>query len=39
VTVADFLAAFAASGRGNQGRYWVTIRGDKVIAIREQYVP
>ena len=39
VTVADFLAAFAASGRGNQGRYWVTVRSDRVIAIREQYVP
>jgi len=39
VTVADFLAAFGASGRGNQGRYWVTVRSDRVIAIREQYVP
>jgi hypothetical protein len=39
VTITDFLASFTAGGRGNQGRYWVTVRGDRVIAIREQYVP
>ena len=39
VTLDQFFAAWEAGGRGVQGKYWLTVRAGRVVAVQEQYLP